>query len=315
MRGSSLKSSFLITIHRCGKILPAPVLDLLLRSVIGSIRLAWWVPGNPLRRNCERVTELAARSGIRHRPRVIYQRLLGQISLVLRAFVRIHKHGREVALCRVPVDDGLRRTVEALLAEHGSVILAVPHNVCSVFSALGLPKDRLLLVVRNREGRHNRVSQEVISRMEVETLEVRELGPVALSRAMMRALSDGKVLVTTLDNSYRKPDAVEIDVFGVPKGFGPWAARIAAKRGVPMLPCYPRSEGGVVEVRTGKPLVSRDSLELMENYVGFFESWILRDPGSWAFLGDKRWGMHLGAAVARGPADAPVPSPSLLRAG
>jgi len=122
----------------------------------------------------------------------------------------------------------------------------------------------------------------------------------------VRALADGKVLVTTLDNSYRKPDAVDVDVFGLPKAFGPWAARIAAKRRVPMLPCYPRSENGRVEVWTGDPRIDSDPRVLMENYVGFFERCILRDPGSWAFLGDKRWGQHLKEAVAAVPLAVPV---------
>jgi lauroyl/myristoyl acyltransferase len=239
------------------------------------------------------VATRAAEAGYAHRPRAIHARLLGQASLVLRAFVRVFKRGREAALARIPVDPALGRRVEELLDQHGSLIVAVPHNVCSLFSSIGLPIDRVVVVVRNREGRHNQVSKAVIEQMRIETLEVRHLSPVALARAMMKALAAGKLLVTTLDGNYRKPDAVAIDIFGHPKGFGPWAARIAARRGVPILPCYPRSEDGVVGAWFAEPLVSEDPQVLMEHYVRFFEACILRDPGSWAFLGDKRWRRHL----------------------
>lgn len=298
MRGSSLKSYFLIAVHRAGRALPGPCIALLIRAVVGALHVAYWAPFNPIRRNCRHITALAARAGIDHHPHAIYRRLLGQISLVLRAFVRVFAHGRDEALRTVPVDDAVRAAIGPVLERHGSLVLAVPHNVCSVFSAMGLPEDRLVLVVRNRKGRHNRVSQDVIRRMRLPTLEVRDLSPIALSRAMMKALGEGKVLITTVDNTYRKADAVAVDIFGRPKGFGPWAARIAARRGVPVLPCYPRSEDGVVGAWFGEPLVDADPAALIEHYVRFFEDCILRDPGSWAFLGDKRWGRHLAAAIA-----------------
>jgi len=38
----------------------------------------------------------------------------------------------------------------------------------------------------------------------------------------------------------------------------------------------------------------------VQYYINFFESHVLQDPASWAYLGDKRWQRVLRAAVAGG---------------
>jgi lauroyl/myristoyl acyltransferase len=293
VRGSTLKSHLLLGLFHAGRALPAWLIDLLVRALAAVLRLGYRLPGNPLRAGCRNLAALAGAAGHPQPAAAIHRRLVGQVSLVLRAFVRIFKQGRDAALADLPVDPAVGARVAELLDAHGGLIVAVPHNACSLLSSIGLPADRVVVVVRNREGRHNRVSRAVIEQMRIATLEVRNLSPIALSRAMLGALAGGKALICTVDGNYRKPDAVPIEIFGHPKGFGPWAAKIAAKRGVPILPCYPRAEAGVVTAWLGEPLADRDPVALMRHYVAFFEACILRDPGSWAFLADKRWRRHI----------------------
>ena len=83
--------------------------------------------------------------------------------------------------------------------------------------------------------------------------------------------------------------AAKATIFGQHIGFPTWAAKIAAKKRIPVVPSYFRSNGKQVTAIYGEELISDSTEEIVQHYVSFFEKCILEDPASWAYLGDKRW--------------------------
>jgi len=91
--------------------------------------------------------------------------------------------------------------------------------------------------------------------------------------------------------------------FGQQVGFPSWAAKMAARLEVPIIPSYYNSRGGQITGVFGEPLVSNDLEALAQHYVSFFEQKMLEDPASWAYLGDKRWRRVLREASEAAMAD------------
>jgi lauroyl/myristoyl acyltransferase len=94
-------------------------------------------------------------------------------------------------------------------------------------------------------------------------------------------------------------------MFGTSVGVSPWAATIAAKRLVPVIPMWFSSVPGGVQVAIGEELIASDAQALVRHYMGYFEQQILADPASWAYLADKHWRRVLRRAARGGaPPDA-----------
>jgi lauroyl/myristoyl acyltransferase len=106
------------------------------------------------------------------------------------------------------------------------------------------------------------------------------------------------VLVATVDN-VDPGFGVEAQIFGNAVEFAPWAARIAVKRQVPIVPAYFHSTVNGVRIACGEPLVTADATEAIQHYVGFFERCILKDPASWAYLMDRKWSRVLRRAASQ----------------
>jgi lauroyl/myristoyl acyltransferase len=188
-----------------------------------------------------------------------------------------------------------------LLKTHGGAVIAVPHNVGAVLSAVGLSHSFPTLVLAKNPTSQARtaMAQDVFERMGVEALLVRGGNAMELSRTCLKALRGGKLLVATLDNRYEKKNAIRRTIFGVERGFAPWAVRFAARCRVPVIPAYLSIDRDCVVATLGEPLIDTDLEALTEHYVRFFERKILEDPGSWAFLGDRRWAKVLREACAK----------------
>ncbi|MDH3949103.1 MAG: hypothetical protein OEU74_09100, partial [Gammaproteobacteria bacterium] len=92
-----------------------------------------------------------------------------------------------------------------------------------------------------------------------------------------------------LDNMDHSEHGVKAQIFGKQIGFPSWAAKIAARLKVPVVPSYFHSSGRQISGVFGEPLTSDNPEVLVQHYVSFFEQKMLEDPASWAYLGDKRW--------------------------
>jgi lauroyl/myristoyl acyltransferase len=298
-----IKTGAVLAFGRLADRLHPSALELVPRVLGAALPATWWIPGNPIRRSCRDLCSIAAARGHRHEPREIYRGLVTKGASVMRGFLRAYARGPAAAAPWMAVDEAELARVRDLAASRG-VVMAVPHNVGSVFSAIGnVGKLPQLVVARNRAGEgKERVARDVFRRLGIEVLLVRDTSATGVVRACFRALAEGRVLVATLDYTYRKADALPVPIFGVPKGFAPWAAALAARRKVPFLPAYPRMDGGRCSAWLGEPIVDPSPERLMEHYVRFLETSILRDPANWAFVADKRWSRHLRTAAEALPA-------------
>ena len=279
------------------KILLFPFLHWLLRHTTAAVallpvRLLVWTlyplygwPRNSLRRSCEAISRVAARAAHQHEPRQIYRQFLRNALAVMDNYFHLYHDGIDQVAERItlaPEDSALMRE---LAETHGGVILAVPHNIASAFSSLKLNQSVPLLVVARNSPTitRTRITLDFFERMQVPILMVRGGNPFALSRSLFSVLRTNRVLAATVDNLDTTDKGVVVQMFGQAVGLTSWAAKMAARMQVPLLPCYFQSRGRYSKVVIGKPIITTDIETAAQHYASFFEHQILADPP------DKRW--------------------------
>jgi len=190
--------------------------------------------------------------------------------------------------------------VRQLIDTQAGAVLAVPHNLGSALSAvfIGQAFDMLLVAKNPATPARTRIALDYYERMRLSVLMVRGGNPFELSRAMFAVLRERKLVAATLDNVDRSANRVDVEMFGQPVGLAGWAARIAARMQVPIIPAWFRSTGNHIEVVVGEPLTTGDIQAAVRHYAGFFEQQILADPASWAYLADKHWQEVLSRAAS-----------------
>ncbi|MGD2075284.1 MAG: hypothetical protein PVG38_10255 [Gammaproteobacteria bacterium] len=298
LSGTRLKSLLIPLLHGTLRRAPTALAIAQVRLMVGVMRLLYWRRSNALRLACERLSRIASEHGRHHSPRQIYRQYLANFVGVAENFFRLYRGDVEAVLERIELPGDGVEMVRRLLSSNGSLVLAVPHNIASAFSALGLNRAFPLLVVAKNSSTvaRTRIALEMFERMQVQVLMVRGGNPFELSRALFRSLGSGRVVVATLDNVDRSPAACRCTVFGQPVGLARWAAKVAARRAIPVVPAYFCSRGERIRVVFGEPLVAGEAETLVEGYTRFFERNLLDDPASWAYLGDKHWQGVLRAA-------------------
>ncbi len=270
---------------------PVFVALLPVRLIIGLMRALYGWRHNPLRQSCEYICALAQQAGYQHQPKQVYQQYLTNALGVIENYFQLYRGGVEAVIARVEFAPAQTELLNKLVAEHGGVIVAVPHNFGSAFSALKMHREfPLVLIARNPSTiARTRAALGMFERMQVSILMVRGGNPFELSRTLFSILKSGKVLAATLDNVDRSEHGVMAQFFGQLVGFPSWAAKLASRIGVPVVPSYFHSRGNRISGVLGEPLVSNELETLAQHYVSFFEEKMLADPASWAYLGDKRW--------------------------
>jgi lauroyl/myristoyl acyltransferase len=290
LSGTRLKSLAIPALHWSLRHLPVAVAMVQVRLIVILLRLMYWRRW-PLRLACERLCRLAAARGYRHQPKQVYHQYLSNFTGVAENYFRLYRDGLDAVLERVDVPAEGVQALHALLATHGGVVLAVPHNIASAFSGLALNHAFPLVVVAKNSSTiaRTRVALDMFERMRVQVLMVRGGNTFELSRALFRILGSGRVAAATLDNIDGSDAACTVRLFGQSVTLANWAAKVAARRGIPVVPAYFGSRGARIGVCFGEPLLAGDVNALVRHYTAFFERQILRDPASWAYLGDKRW--------------------------
>lgn len=256
--------------------------------IVAGARVLYFYRRNPLRRSCEDISRIARRAGYDHEPRKLYQRFFSNALAAARAYCDLIRNGPGKLLEQVDTSEAALRA-PALQGGQAFVIFA-PHNLAAVYSAVALAQLMPLLVVaRNSKTiRRTRLALDVFERLHARILMVRGGNPFEIARAMFAALDDNQVLAATVDN-VDPGFGVKARIFGVEVEFAPWAARIAAKRRVPVVPAFFHSTGDGVRIAFGEPLVTGDPAAAIQHYASFFERCILQDPASWAYLVDRKW--------------------------
>jgi hypothetical protein len=284
---------------------PRPIALLPFHVIVVIARGLYWYRGNPLRRSCEDVCLIAARAGLQHQPKELYGRFLSNVLAAARAYHLLLNKGSEEVLGHVDASEMRRALGEEPLRGRAFVMFA-PHNLSAVYAAVALTRLLPLLIVsRNSKTiRRTKLALGVFERIGARILMVRGGNPFEISRAMFSALDENQVLAATVDN-VDPGFGTEARIFGVDVEFAPWAARIAAKRKVPVVPAFFHTHGDGVRVALGRPLVTDDAAQAIQHYASFFEQSILQDPASWAYLADRKWCRVLrrAAAAFRNPGD------------
>lgn len=303
LSGRTLKNVTFPLLYALARRAPRWVALLPFRLVHGLARALYAWPRNPLRRAAQDLSVVAARQqGYEVAPRALYLAWLRNARDTVDGYLTLVRDGVETALTRVQADAADTARLKTLISTHSGAILAVGHNFGSVFSAARLGRELPVLIISKNSAtaERTRMAVELFERMQVQVLMVRGGSPVALSRAMFRALREGLGLAATVENVERGAGRVEVAMFGTCVGVSPWAAAIAAKRRVPVVPVWFESVPGGVRVRFGEALICDDAAALVRHYMAWFEARILEDPASWAYLADKHWRRVL-AAAARAP--------------
>ncbi|MEM9388032.1 MAG: hypothetical protein AAGA68_23455 [Pseudomonadota bacterium] len=298
--GRGLKNLLLPLLHSLAKRAPDWVVMVPVRVAARLLRWAYHWRANPLRQALMDLAAVASdRSGPAD-PRAIYHRFLDNGCATLQAYLDLRRRGLDAALARVELPTEQSAMVERLLTEYEGIVLAVAHNYASAFAAARLNQAfPMLLVAKNSNtAARTRLALEMFERMRVQVLMVRGGNPMGLSRAIFRALGERRAIAATVDNVVSGAETVQTEIFGVSVSLSPWAANLAAKRGVPLVPLWFSCRGqGRVMPQLGVPLISADPTALVKHYAAFFEDRVLEDPASWAYLADKHWGKVLRRAA------------------
>jgi lauroyl/myristoyl acyltransferase len=291
LSGTRIKSVIIPLLFWLLRHMPLFVALLPVHLVVGVMRILYGWRNNPLRQSCEYVCVLAQRAGYKHQPKQVYQQYLTNALGVVKNYFQLYREGVETVVDRVEFAPEQTEMINKLLTEHHGIMVAVPHNFGSAFSALKMHREfPLVLIARNPSTiARTKTALSMFERMQVSILMVRGGNPFELSRTLFSVLKSGKVLAATLDNVDRSEYGVVAQFFGQQVGFPSWAAKMAARLEVPVIPSYFHSNGRQISGVLGEPLVSNELEVVAQHYVSFFEQKMLEDPASWAYLGDKRW--------------------------
>ncbi len=289
--GTRIKSIIMPRLHWLLRHTPTVIVMAPVQLIILLLRALYWFPRNPWRQSCEYICQIASRAGHSHRSVQVYQQLLTNLLCAVKNFSCLYGRGYESALEQIHLSADDSALINQLAEDYGGVLLMVPHNFDAAFSMLKLNTSvPLLLVVRNPATiERTRIAIDIYERMRVKVIMVRGGNPFELSRTLFSVLKSGKAVAATVDSLDHSRECIEVDMFGGRVGFSPWAAKIAARKNIPVLPTYIRSRGNGTSITFGEPLVSGDINEVVQHYVQFFEQSIVEDPASWAFLADKNW--------------------------
>ncbi len=268
-------------------------------AVVGVARGLYWYKGNPLRRSCEDICRIARSAGYQHEPKEVYRRYLANVFATARAYQQLLRSGAQGVLDKVDAEDVRRALRAEPLKGSRAFILFAAHNLAAIYGSIALAQSMpLLILIRNSKTiRRTRLALDLLERIHARILMVRGGNPFAVSRAVFTALDDNHVLAATVDN-VDPGFGVQARIFGVEVEFAAWAARIAARRGVPVVPVYFHSLDDGARVVLGEPLVTGDPVLAIQHYVSFFEKCILEDPASWIYLVDRKWCLVLSRAAA-----------------
>ena len=261
-----------------------------IRLLVIVLRLLYVWPSNPFRQSCEYVSKLASEAGYTHKPKQIYRQLLTNALGTVENYFQLYRDGIESVQDNIEMTSQDADRIDRLAKEFGGVIVMAPHNFASAFSALKMNCIwRLLIITRNSPTiDRTKAALDFFERMKLTVLMVRGGNPFELSRTLFAELKKGTVVVATVDSIDHSSQATA-RMFGQNVGFASWAAKIGAKKKVPIVPSYFRSSDRQVVAVFGEEIVTDNMEVAMQHYAGFFEQQILEDPASWAYLGDKRW--------------------------
>lgn len=270
-------------------------------SLGGILWLGWVVPKSPLSRSFRALAEVTGRGTPFH----LFRKFVSGFTLTLYRFERLREGdlGEFGDMLRIPEVDRL----EAVLSK-GGALLMMPHAHGSISTAEALgQKYPLTLVVRTAKDDARAAHQlQYYAGMSCDIIDVRRTEDVAVTRGVIRALRQGRLVLAAGDLVKAAPkksiderkDLVRVAAFGQPVGALGWPARFAQKARVPVIPVMMVQGKDELRLLLG-PEIESDDLQLTtQAWMDGMLELVCQHPADWTFALDKRWMQALESANA-----------------
>ncbi|MGI1663225.1 hypothetical protein ACRDNQ_13370 [Palleronia sp. KMU-117] len=279
---------------------PRPVRAVVYRLMGSILWGAYLLPGNTVRPT---FAGLARQAGC-GAPGTLFGTFVRNLMLGVDRAERV-RHGFTAEI------DGLldipdRARLDAILAT-GGVLLALPHAHASVPMARGLAQHYpMLAIVRLPRNPARAAAQRAMyEQVGCPIIDARNEPPVAVTRLILRALKDGKIVMGVVDRISRAPegpvdaaaDLVRVVAFGEAVGAAAWPARLARSAGVPVLPAMVGQGPDRISLLLHQAVPPRDDLvDMTQEWVDGLAELLRATPSDWTFALDKHWSRVLRSA-------------------
>jgi lauroyl/myristoyl acyltransferase len=200
------------------------------------------------------------------------------------------------------------------LLRGSGVVLVAPHfhSMHAMGRALALRYPMLTLVRLPTDPVRAKAEWSLYQRVGCDFLDVRNEKPAAVARQVLKALSEGKIVLGAVDRIDKAPpagdlvvakkDKVRATAFGQPVGVAGWPVRFAAKAGVPIVPAMAVQSDDAITVEFGAPTwPTGDIVDATQAWVDRFEALVRAHPEEWTFVLDKHWSRVLRSASNAAP--------------
>ncbi len=257
----------------------------------------YFAPRSHVRRTVKNLCKIIGRSD----PAPVYFRLVDNVLSAAQAFGQLLTRRPDPIAGLVEIDGDLEDRCAEACGNRGGAILVVPHCAGSALSAAAFGKrfPTVLLVRESKSSRRNALSRRYVEKLGPELIFVRRIDPGSVTRRILRALRDGKLVIGTTDLARRVPDTTEVQMFGQRVSLPAWPARFSARRNVAILPTFVHIDRGRIRIIGDEPYLEKDVAASTQRWASFFEKKIRRYPADWVFMFDKRWSRIIRAAAAQ----------------
>jgi lauroyl/myristoyl acyltransferase len=214
-------------------------------------------------------------------------------------FARFHRYGRQQLVAQTTIDPLLEAEYRRLATGGRGAIILVPHCIGAALSSARLSTfcKTVLLVREPRDPARSELMVEYLEKLGPEYILVRKTPPAIVTRRLVRALLDGKVVVGTTDLAGFEADMIQTRAFGQPIYSPLWPATLSARLKVPILPGYIHMEGSQIRLMGDEGYLETNIQESTQRWVSSFERHFRQYPSDWVFMLDKNWARVFAAAA------------------
>ena len=275
---------------------PKPIQKFVYGLLRGVLWLLYIIPGSFMRKTATALSTAVEQGP----PRKIYRGFVDGFLLFIHRMELLSQGKTEIIdnLLKFPE----QKRFDAILKEHGSAILTMPHCHGSLLMVRGLSTHYpVLMLIREPQKETRAASQRrYFANMGCEVLDVRRNNNVTIARTTFKALRQGKIVIGIVDRIKTAPpedkpidktsDNVRAIAFDQPVGIAGWPARFAAKCKAPILPVMVDHTAEAVPLHIGDPITATDDVvKTTQEWLNALEQFFKSFPGNWIFVYDKHW--------------------------
>ncbi|WP_170125559.1 hypothetical protein [Jannaschia seohaensis] len=261
--------------------------------------IAYLLPGSTVRAT---FASLSSQSGAASVTRLFHKYVRGFLLGVDRIEQVRHGYTDAIdAMLRIPEEERLKG-----LLQQGGLLLLVPHAHATLAMGRGLAaRYPLLALVRSTSDKRRATAElQIYENLGCEFLDIQSENPTKVARKVLKALSDGQMVVAIADRIRDAPrpeqpvvasrDLVRATSFGEPVGIAGWPGRFAWKASVPIVPATVVQTNSTISLHMGAAVTpTADLVETTQSWVDELERLIKSHPDEWTFALDKHWSKAL----------------------